>query len=348
MTSLTAMLAHTDLLAILLIGHSLIAVLILAFGHFRAGNYAGQPASRLLGWGLLTALATLQLCHLAWLAYGEAWTDNIVYRLALFGVAPAFYLFSRGILQDAANDQHPAQLAHAAPLLAAMLLPTAQALALAFAIGCGYLLWLARSLLALRHVREHFRLEILLLGSAVLIAVMVAVLGLLQASLPGKLFYSLYACAIGLALLLVQLALLLRPHLGEEVSQSARSSYSQSTLGNVDCTAALARLAALMQERRLYLDAELDLAGLATELGLSTHQLSELLNQQLGKSFARYLREWRVTAAQQMLLAEPAASVLSVGLSVGFTSQSTFYEAFREICGTTPGQYRKLQDNQKN
>ncbi|MGE8357156.1 MAG: helix-turn-helix domain-containing protein, partial [Microvirgula sp.] len=39
---------------------------------------------------------------------------------------------------------------------------------------------------------------------------------------------------------------------------------------------------------------------------------------------------------------EPSASVLSVGLSVGFSSQSTFYEAFREIEGMTPGQFRKL------
>ena len=38
-----------------------------------------------------------------------------------------------------------------------------------------------------------------------------------------------------------------------------------------------------------------------------------------------------------MLCAEPSASVLSVGLSVGFSSQSNFYEAFREIEGMTPG-----------
>jgi AraC-like DNA-binding protein len=35
--------------------------------------------------------------------------------------------------------------------------------------------------------------------------------------------------------------------------------------------------------------------------------------------------------------------VLSVGLNVGFTSQSNFYEAFREVEGGTPGQYRKLR-----
>jgi AraC-like DNA-binding protein len=82
---------------------------------------------------------------------------------------------------------------------------------------------------------------------------------------------------------------------------------------------------------------------LAERLGLSTHQLSELLNARLGKSFSRYLREHRVAAAKAMLCDEPTASVLSVGLNVGFTSQSNFYEAFREIEGMTPGQFRKLR-----
>ena len=66
------------------------------------------------------------------------------------------------------------------------------------------------------------------------------------------------------------------------------------------------------------------------------------MNGRLGKGFSRYLREQRIGAAKAMLLDEPSASVLAVGLSVGFTSQSNFYEAFREIEGTTPGQYRKL------
>ena len=59
------------------------------------------------------------------------------------------------------------------------------------------------------------------------------------------------------------------------------------------------------------------------------------------------VRERRLAAAKAMLVAEPSASVLSVGLSVGFTSQSNFYEAFREIEGMTPGQYRKLNPPQK-
>ena len=70
---------------------------------------------------------------------------------------------------------------------------------------------------------------------------------------------------------------------------------------------------------------------------------TRVVNVHLGKSFSRYLREVRVAAAGRMLCAEPSVSVLSVGLSVGFSAQSNFYEAFREIEGMTPGQYRKLR-----
>jgi transcriptional regulator GlxA family with amidase domain len=109
----------------------------------------------------------------------------------------------------------------------------------------------------------------------------------------------------------------------------------------VDCDAALAKLEALMRQDRLFEQPTLDLSRLAARLDLSAHQLSELINTRLAKSFSRYLRELRVDAARELLLAKPAASVLSVGLSVGFTSQSNFYEAFRQVAGMTPGQFRK-------
>jgi len=167
---------------------------------------------------------------------------------------------------------------------------------------------------------------------------------LLSPLLTESAFIALHASAIGLAFLLVQIALGLRPQLPAEVREAAQQSrYASTTLAKVDCDAAIARLEALMGAERLYADPELSLPGLAARVDLSAHQLSELLNARVGKSFARYLRERRIAAAKAMLHEEPSASVLSVGLSVGFTSQSNFYEAFREIEGTTPGQFRKLR-----
>jgi len=194
----------------------------------------------------------------------------------------------------------------------------------------------------IKYLIHTFRKSFLSVKSLLAIAIGVSALGLAQAALPDKLFFSLYAVAIGLAFLLVQVTLGLRPRLSAEVSEAVQASYSTSTLNNVDCDDKLSKLDRLMTNERVFADPELRLPGLATQLALSSHQLSELLNARLGKSFARYLRERRIEASKSMLCNEPSVSVLAVGLSVGFTSQSNFYEAFRDIEGMTPGQYRKL------
>ena len=334
------------ILALLLIGFSVFSALSLALTHFRASNYQGQALSRNMGLVLLSLLAVLQLAHFGGLYADLLLVDTVAYRTLLFAVAPAFFLFSQPLLLPPGSmPWRPVLLLHVLPLLVSPWLPQAVALPAAFLLGAVYLAWLGWRLYRLRAERARFQLEIALLGSTFAIALVVALLGLLQARLPGSLFYQLYAIAIGGAFFLVQTALGLRPQLASEVSETAQAayaSYATSTLTQVDCAAALARFHQLMQDEHLYTDADLSLPTLAERLDLSSHQLSELMNTRLGKGFSRYLREVRVQAAKTMLRAEPSASVLSVGLNVGFTSQSNFYEAFREIAGTTPGQYRKL------
>lgn len=336
-------------LALLLIGFSLFSALALALTHFRREHYQDQPVAKIMGLMLLLALSGLQLAHFGWLYLDLPWVGTTLYRMTLFAVAPAFYLFSQPLLHPQLDSRNSLmQLWHVLPVLLAPALPDGAALPLAFIIGAGYLLWLARSLFALRQQRAGFRSEMLLLGTVFVVAIAVSGLGLVQSALPGKLFYCLYAISIGAAFLLVQLTLGMRPELSAEVSEVARESYASSTLTHVDCDAVLARLQSLMQDERAYEDEGLSLPRLAETLGLSPHQLSELMNTRLGKGFSRYLREQRIAAARKMLLDEPTASVLSVGLSVGFTSQSNFYEAFREIEGMTPGQYRRLDIREKS
>lgn len=330
-------------LAILLTGFSIFSAIFIALTHFRAEQYQNQVVSRVMGLMLLLALGGLQLAHFSWLYLDKEWVSTFPYRVALFTVAPTFFLFSQPLLRPQAHSViRPFPLVHAIPVLIALLLPESLALPLAFTVGAGYLLWLAGSLHALRHERANFRTEMLLLGGVFAIAVGVSVLGFAQAALPGKTFFSLYAIAIGLAFFLVQTTLGLRPQLSVEVREAVEVAYATSTLNNVDCDAALSKLDALTTTDRIYVDSDLSLPKLAERLDLSAHQLSELLNVRLGKGFSRFLREQRIAAAKAMLRDEPSASVLSVGLSVGFTSQSNFYEAFREIEGMTPGQFRKL------
>jgi AraC-like DNA-binding protein len=344
-------------LALLLAGYSLGCVLTLGLTHFSRSNYPEQDQARYMGLLLLFALGSLQAMHFFWLYPGEGWigkggVNSPWYHATLFLVAPAFFLFSRPLLSplppaESAAGQYHRLLPHFLPTLLALLLPGRIALPLAFLVGALYLLWLARVLYTLRAERENYPHELLLLGTVFVIALLVAALGLAQPLLPEPWFYALYTQAIGAAFLLVQIALALRPRLSGEVQTSVQNSYanagySQSTLTQLDCSALLARLEALMQQDRCFTDPDLSLGTLAARLGLNSHQLSELINTRLGKGFSRYLREQRIAAAKSMLCAEPSASVLSVGLNVGFTSQSNFYEAFRELEGMPPGQYRKL------
>lgn len=302
-----------------------------------------------MGFILLVALSSLQIAHFVWLYLDLEWVVTLPYRITLFAVAPSFFLFSQPLLNPKAPSLiRPALLGHALPIGISPFLPDDFALPMAFIIGAGYLLWLARSLYALRHERANFQREIIFLGGVFGIAIGISALGLVQASLPGKLFFSLYAISIGAAFFLVQTTLGLRPKLSVEVRETIQTAYACSTLTNVDCDAALSRLNTLMTNDRTYIDPYLNLPGLAERLELNTHQLSELMNARLGKGFSRYLRELRVAAAKTMLFDEPSASVLSVGLSVGFSSQSNFYEAFREIEGMTPGQFRKLNAKSKS
>ena len=331
-------------LALLLIGFSVVSAMLLTVTHFRTANYSEQPVARSMGLLLVTALAGLQIAHWGWLYLDHPWIDTAQYRMLLFTVAPAFWAFSQPLLKAQAFSGFDLRtLIHALPIAIAPWLVGGIALSLAFVVGAGYLIALARDIHRLRMQRDEYAREIALLGTIFAIAVGVALLGIIQTQLPGKLFFILYAIAIGLAFLLVQVAFGLRPQLSVEVTETAKAAYENSTLTRVDCPAMLDRLAALMDGERIYENLDLSLAGLAERLGLTPHQLSELVNVHIGKNFSRYLREIRVAAAGRMLCSEPSASVLSIGLSVGFSAQSNFYEAFREIEGMTPGQYRKLR-----
>lgn len=327
-------------IAILLIGFSVCYAFILTLTHFRCDNYKDQRLAQAMGVVLVLALVGLQLCHYAYLQYGSPVIHSSIYSVLLFSVAPAFYLFSKPLLK--ATQQSAMAWLHLLPIPIAIWLPHKFALPFSFVLGAFYLVWLAFSLYALRKQRDRFQIELIILGTVFVIAISVLLLGLAMPILSEPVFFSAYAIAIGLAFLLMAVTLTYAPKVSDEVIEAARETYAVSTLNNIDCESSLQTLDRLMQEKQLYKQNNLDLHTLAVELGLNTHQLSELINTRLGKGFSRYLREQRVAAAQQLLKTQNTVSVLSIGLAVGFTSQSNFYEAFREITGTTPGKYRKL------
>ncbi len=129
------------------------------------------------------------------------------------------------------------------------------------------------------------------------------------------------------------------------LKEAASKTYRATTLAHIDSTSKLEQLHTLMREKKLYQESNLDLQTVASQLDISTHQLSELINTRLDKNFSHYIRKLRVEAAKKALLLQPSLSVISVGLDVGFSSQTSLYDAFREFTNTTPAKYRKQYKN---
>ncbi len=333
-------------LAIWLIGFSLFSALLLLITHFRCAEYKGQLVSRLAGITLLVSLSGLQINHYLFL-YNEISTDTlsyspsypILYNLCLFSVAPSFYFFSKQLLK-AYNTYSHFQWLHLFPIIIALFLPFNTALPVSFIIGGGYVAWLAYTIYQLRSQRSRFKREILALGLMFVIAITVLALGLFMPLFSAPLFYAYYAINIGLAFFVTDLILLRSPTITTEVSEAAQASYIASTLENINIDKTLLSLETLMEKDKLYSHEKLHLNTLAEAVKLSPHQLSELINTRLGKGFSQYLREFRIREAKRLLIDEPKASVLSIGLEVGFTSQSNFYAAFKQIENMAPGQFR--------
>jgi len=124
-------------------------------------------------------------------------------------------------------------------------------------------------------------------------------------------------------------------------SMTRKHNYEKSQIKGLNVEAVKERLFELMDDEKIFADEELNLSSLADELGISPHQLSEILNSGIGKNFNTFVNEYRVKEAKQYLLEEPDRSILSIGVAVGFNSATTFNAVFGRMTGMTPGKYRK-------
>ncbi len=128
------------------------------------------------------------------------------------------------------------------------------------------------------------------------------------------------------------------PELFEQI-QVAIEKTRVSRLEGLDLKQLHFELIELMTSEKLYMDENLTLAKLAEELDIKPHQLSEFLNKHMKMNFNRFINHLRVEKAVKLLLENPEANILDVGLECGFNSKAAFNAAFSGIKGMPPGRY---------
>ncbi|MFK7864914.1 MAG: helix-turn-helix domain-containing protein [Pseudohongiellaceae bacterium] len=97
-------------------------------------------------------------------------------------------------------------------------------------------------------------------------------------------------------------------------------------------------------EGKLYREAGLTISMLAKKLSLPEYRLRAFIHKQLGfRNFNAMLHKYRIEDAKAELAAKDNANVpvLTIALTVGYQSITPFNNAFRQITGVTPSEYRK-------
>ena len=114
------------------------------------------------------------------------------------------------------------------------------------------------------------------------------------------------------------------------------------------------RLCKSMEQDHIYLDPELNLGKVAEHTGLSTRQISELLNQHRSTNFNAFINHYRVEEFKSRLASSTASQFTITGLALkcGFNSPATFQRIFKQYTGMAPSAFLKttekiLDDSEK-
>lgn len=92
-----------------------------------------------------------------------------------------------------------------------------------------------------------------------------------------------------------------------------------------------------------FLTEKVSLQDLADKLQTSPNLVSKLINSETGYNFNDYINQKRVAVAKERLVDSQFAhlTVEAIGLSVGFSSKSAFYNAFKKHVGIAPSAFMK-------
>lgn len=105
------------------------------------------------------------------------------------------------------------------------------------------------------------------------------------------------------------------------------------------------KLLTLIESQKPYLEGDLNLLKLSELIGISTHQLSYLLNNGFNENFFQFVNKYRVQHAKELLISDSynKLSVLGIAFDSGFSSKTAFNTFFKKTVGVTPSEFRKNQ-----
>jgi AraC-like DNA-binding protein len=134
---------------------------------------------------------------------------------------------------------------------------------------------------------------------------------------------------------------------GDEFKQQSvlteeKMKYSGSTLKEDEAAKYTEQLSEYMRLEKPYLNPELTLTQLASQINISTHYLSQIINEHFKLNFFEYINQFRVEEVKSRIKNPKfeSYSLLGIALDSGFNSKSAFNRIFKKSTNQTPSQFK--------
>ncbi len=118
--------------------------------------------------------------------------------------------------------------------------------------------------------------------------------------------------------------------------------YRKSSLNDKQKSRIVSSLKTEMIDNKYFIKSTASLSDLSSNIGESSHHVSQVINEKLGLSFFEYLAKHRVEEAKQILKTEfgKKLTIEEIAGRVGYNSKSAFNTAFKKITSQTPSEFR--------
>lgn len=121
------------------------------------------------------------------------------------------------------------------------------------------------------------------------------------------------------------------------------NKYKKSTLTAEQKHSILSKLDVMLTNEKFYLNDNVSLSHVATQLNTTTHHLSQVINEYKGISFQKLIAKHRMQEAKILLKNSQynQTTIENIAETVGYNSKSAFNTTFKKHTGLTPTEYRE-------
>lgn len=127
-----------------------------------------------------------------------------------------------------------------------------------------------------------------------------------------------------------------------DIVTESKIKYSGSRLKDEYANQYIEKLNNLMVSSKPFLDPNLTLAQLASNMGVSTHLLSQIINEKFDLNFFDFVNQYRVEEVKVKIIDPKFENYTLIGIALesGFNSKSAFNRIFKKFTNQTPSQFK--------